>query len=39
VARCVRVRDRIDPEPTWVEAYDEGYEQFRELYPRLRSRP
>jgi xylulokinase len=37
VARCVRVRDRIDPEPRWVPAYEEGYQRFRELYPRLGS--
>ena len=30
-------RDRIEPEPGWVAAYDEGYERFRDLYPRLRS--
>jgi xylulokinase len=39
VARCVRVEGRIEPEPGWVEAYDEGYERFRGLYPRLVSRP
>ena len=39
VARCVRVRDAIEPEPAWVAAYDEGYERFGELYPRLTSRP
>jgi xylulokinase len=39
VARCVRVKDRIDPEPAWIDVYDEGYGRFRELYPRLRSRP
>jgi xylulokinase len=37
VTRCVRVRDRIDPEPAWIPAYDDGYERFRGLYPRLRS--
>jgi xylulokinase len=37
VARCVRVRGRIDPVPGWLAAYDEGYERFRGLYPRLRS--
>ncbi len=37
VARCVRVQGRIDPEPGWLAAYDEGYERFRGLYPRLRS--
>jgi xylulokinase len=36
VARCVRVRDRIDPEPAWQGAYEPGYERFRMLYPALR---
>lgn len=37
VAGCVRVRDRIEPEPAWVEAYEEGYARYRALYPALRS--
>jgi len=36
VARCVRVRDRIEPDPAWVEEYDRGYARFRSLYPALR---
>jgi xylulokinase len=32
VARCVRVRDRIEPE--WD--YEDAYRRFRLLYPRLR---
>ena len=36
VARCVRTGDRIDPDPAWVAAYDEGYERFKSLYPALR---
>jgi len=32
VARCVRVRDRIEPE--WD--YEETYERFRHLYPTLK---
>jgi xylulokinase len=36
VARCVRVRDRIDPDPAWVAAYDENYARYRALYPALR---
>ena len=36
VARCVRVRDRIEPDPAWVEAYANGYDRFRSLYPALR---
>jgi xylulokinase len=35
VARCVRVRDRIEPDPAWIAAYDEGYHRFRRLYPTL----
>jgi xylulokinase len=37
VERCVRVRDRIDPDPAWQEAYEEGYARYRALYPTLRS--
>lgn len=37
VAACVRVRDRIDPDPGWQPAYDEGYARYRLLYPTLRS--
>ena len=36
VAACVRVTDRVEPEPEWAGAYDEGYGRFRELYPALR---
>jgi xylulokinase len=36
VARCVRVSDRIDPEPGWTAAYEEGYGRFTGLYPKLR---
>jgi xylulokinase len=36
VAACVRVTDRIEPEPAWEGAYDDGYGRFRELYPALR---
>jgi len=36
VARCVRVRDRIDPIEGWVERYDHGYAGYRQLYPALR---
>ena len=35
VARCVRVRARIEPEPTWTAAYEEGYARYRALYPAL----
>ncbi|HEY4346641.1 MAG TPA: xylulokinase [Gaiellaceae bacterium] len=36
VSRCVRVTERIEPDPAWVAAYAEGYERFRALYPALR---
>jgi xylulokinase len=36
VARCVRVRDRIDPDPGWAAEYAAGYERYRALYPALR---
>ena len=35
VAACVRVRDRVDPDPDWQAAYDDGYVRYRELYPTL----
>ena len=36
VARCVRVRDVIEPDPGWCAAYESGYERFRLLYPAIR---
>ena len=36
VAQCVRVRDRIEPDPSWVAAYEQGYERYRLLYPALK---
>ena len=36
VASCVRVTGRVEPNPAWAAAYDEGYERFRALYPALR---
>ena len=36
VARCVRVRDRVEPRADWADAYAEGYARFRALYPALR---
>jgi xylulokinase len=36
IAACVRVTERIDPEPAWSDFYEEGYERFRALYPALR---
>jgi xylulokinase len=37
VARCVRIRDRIDPDPEWVATYAAGYRSYRALYPTLRA--
>jgi xylulokinase len=36
VARCVRVRETIEPDPECRRIYDEGYARFRKLYPALR---
>jgi xylulokinase len=36
VEACVRVREVIEPERSWQDAYAEGYRRFRELYPALR---
>ena len=36
VSRCVRVRDRLEPDAAWVEAYEHGYARYRTLYPALR---
>ena len=36
VAACVKVREEIDPNPTWQRAYADGYERFRLLYPAMR---
>ena len=35
-AACVSVRDVIDPDPGWAQAYEEGYARYRALYPALR---
>ena len=35
VLACVRVRERIDPNESWREAYEAGYARFRALYPAL----
>jgi xylulokinase len=36
VARCVRVRDRIEPDTDWSIAYERGCDRYRLLYPTLR---
>ena len=35
-ARCVRVRERVEPDAEWTPVYDEQYARFRALYPALR---
>jgi xylulokinase len=36
VARCVRVRDVVEPDPDWRDAYAEQAARYRALYPALR---
>ncbi|HVN61760.1 MAG TPA: xylulokinase [Gaiellaceae bacterium] len=36
VAACVRVRDTVEPEPGWREAYEKGHRRYQALYPALR---
>jgi xylulokinase len=36
VDRCVRVTQRFEPEPAWMDVYEEGYGRFQSLYPALR---
>ncbi|MDX6437508.1 MAG: xylulokinase [Gaiellaceae bacterium] len=36
VAACVQVGERIEPDPAWEAAYEDGYARYRELYPTLR---
>ena len=36
VARCVRVRDVVEPDPVWRDAYAERAVRYRALYPALR---
>jgi xylulokinase len=36
VERCVRVRETVEPDPAWIEAYEVLYAEFRRLYPALR---
>jgi xylulokinase len=37
VDACVRVSDRVEPEPAWQATYEGGYARYRELYPALRT--
>ena len=36
VAACVRVRERLEPNDAWRNAYEAGYARHRALYPALR---
>ena len=36
VAACVRVHERVEPDPALQAVYDEGYARYGELYPTLR---
>ena len=36
VARCVRVRDVVEPNPASAETYAELYPRYRSLYPTLK---
>jgi xylulokinase len=37
VSRCIRVRDRVEPDGASADAYNDGYRRFRRLYPALGS--
>jgi xylulokinase len=37
VSSCVRVRDRIEPEPAWQSVYAEGHTRYGAAYPAVRS--
>ncbi|HEY3921551.1 MAG TPA: xylulokinase [Gaiellaceae bacterium] len=37
VARCVRVVDRVEPNPDWAAIYEYGYSRYRTLYPALKT--
>ena len=37
VAACVRVRDTVEPDQSWSEAYEEAYVRYRSLYPALKA--
>jgi xylulokinase len=37
VARCVRVRGRVEPNESWARSYEEGYARYRALYPAVKA--
>ena len=38
VQACVRVRETVEPDPTWIEPYHDALERYRALYPKLRTK-
>ena len=36
VARCVRVRERVEPDPSWRDAYGSAYGRFASTYAAIR---
>jgi xylulokinase len=36
VARCVRVRERVEPDPSWRDAYGGAYARFADTYAAIR---
>jgi xylulokinase len=36
IVRCVRPAGRVDPDPAWAAAYEDGYDRFRASYPDLK---
>jgi xylulokinase len=37
VAACVRVRSTVEPDPSWMAAYEDAHAEFQALYPALRA--
>ena len=36
VARCVRIRETVEPNPDWCSVYEDVYPRYRSLYPALK---
>jgi xylulokinase len=36
VARCVRVRETVEPRADWASVYEDGYARFRTVYPAIK---
>jgi xylulokinase len=37
VRACVKVRETVEPDPTWIEPYRDAIQSYRALYPALAS--